>query len=97
MYLPAVSLFDASRKRHISVSIQVHILGADMRLHACGSLMCYYFVWFLIAYYLICEFAVVRLMGRAASHITLECALQTHPNITIIGEEVHSTFDKLHF
>ncbi|XP_071739900.1 pyrophosphate--fructose 6-phosphate 1-phosphotransferase subunit beta-like [Rutidosis leptorrhynchoides] len=31
---------------------------------------------------------VVRLMGRAGSHITLECALQTHPNITIIGEEV---------
>ncbi|KAF7840585.1 pyrophosphate--fructose 6-phosphate 1-phosphotransferase subunit beta [Senna tora] len=30
----------------------------------------------------------VRLMGRAASHITLECALQTHPNITVIGEEV---------
>ncbi|KAK1272904.1 Pyrophosphate--fructose 6-phosphate 1-phosphotransferase subunit beta 2 [Acorus gramineus] len=29
----------------------------------------------------------VRLMGRAASHITLECALQTHPNVTIIGEE----------
>ncbi|KAJ6728809.1 PYROPHOSPHATE--FRUCTOSE 6-PHOSPHATE 1-PHOSPHOTRANSFERASE [Salix koriyanagi] len=27
-------------------------------------------------------------MGRAASRITLECALQTHPNITIIGEEV---------
>ncbi|KAF7811212.1 pyrophosphate--fructose 6-phosphate 1-phosphotransferase subunit beta [Senna tora] len=33
----------------------------------------------------------VRLMGRAASHITLECALQTHPNITIIGEEVAAT------
>ncbi|KAI4353060.1 hypothetical protein L6164_002037 [Bauhinia variegata] len=30
----------------------------------------------------------VRLMGRAASRITLECALQTHPNIKIIGEEV---------
>lgn len=30
----------------------------------------------------------VRLMGRAASHITLECALQTHPNVAIIGEEV---------
>ncbi|KAJ8470252.1 hypothetical protein OPV22_024595 [Ensete ventricosum] len=30
----------------------------------------------------------VRLMGRAASHITLECALQTHSNIAIIGEEV---------
>lgn len=29
-------------------------------------------------------------MGRAASHITLECALQTHPNITLIGEEVPS-------
>lgn len=31
-------------------------------------------------------------MGRAASHITLECALQTHPNITIIGEEVTLAF-----
>ncbi|MEI6219504.1 MAG: diphosphate--fructose-6-phosphate 1-phosphotransferase, partial [bacterium] len=30
----------------------------------------------------------VRLMGRSASHITLECALQTHPNIAIISEEV---------
>ncbi|KVH96890.1 hypothetical protein Ccrd_001016 [Cynara cardunculus var. scolymus] len=35
-----------------------------------------------------CKLIVVRLMGRAASHITLECALQTHPNITLIGEEV---------
>lgn len=31
----------------------------------------------------------VRLMGRAASHITLECALQTHPQAAIICEEVH--------
>lgn len=30
----------------------------------------------------------VRLMGRSASHITLEVALQTHPNLAIIGEEV---------
>ena len=30
----------------------------------------------------------IKLMGRSASHITLECALQTHPNITIISEEV---------
>ncbi len=30
----------------------------------------------------------IRLMGRSASHITLECALQTHPNIALIGEEV---------
>lgn len=34
-------------------------------------------------------------MGRAASHITLECALQTHPNITIIGEEVTALFKLL--
>ena len=30
----------------------------------------------------------IRLMGRAASHITLECALQTRPNICLISEEV---------
>jgi len=30
----------------------------------------------------------IRLMGRSASHIALECALQTQPNFTIIGEEV---------
>ena len=30
----------------------------------------------------------VKLMGRSASHIALECGLQTHPNITLIGEEV---------
>jgi diphosphate-dependent phosphofructokinase len=30
----------------------------------------------------------VKLMGRSASHIALECALQTHPNMAIIGEEV---------
>eukprot|EP00871_Galdieria_phlegrea_P002436 jgi/Galph1/3193/GphlegSOOS_G1824.1 len=29
-----------------------------------------------------------RLMGRSASHITLEVALQTHPNMALIGEEV---------
>ncbi len=30
----------------------------------------------------------IRLMGRSASHITLECALQTQPNIALISEEV---------
>ncbi|WP_059358918.1 diphosphate--fructose-6-phosphate 1-phosphotransferase [Parachlamydia acanthamoebae] len=30
----------------------------------------------------------IKLMGRSASHITLECALQTHPNLTFIGEEI---------
>ena len=32
----------------------------------------------------------IKLMGRSASHITLECALQTHPNLTLISEEVAS-------
>lgn len=30
----------------------------------------------------------VKLMGRTASSIALECALQTHPNCTLIGEEL---------
>jgi pyrophosphate--fructose-6-phosphate 1-phosphotransferase len=30
----------------------------------------------------------IKLMGRSASHIALECALQTHPNGCIISEEV---------
>ncbi|MDR1591811.1 MAG: diphosphate--fructose-6-phosphate 1-phosphotransferase [Prevotellaceae bacterium] len=32
----------------------------------------------------------IRLMGRSASHITLECALLSHPNICIISEEVEA-------
>jgi pyrophosphate--fructose-6-phosphate 1-phosphotransferase len=27
-------------------------------------------------------------MGRQASHVSLECALQSHPNMVILGEEV---------
>lgn len=30
----------------------------------------------------------IKLMGRSASHIALECALKTQPNITIISEEI---------
>jgi pyrophosphate--fructose-6-phosphate 1-phosphotransferase len=30
----------------------------------------------------------IKLMGRSASHIGLECALQTRPNVCIISEEV---------
>ena len=30
----------------------------------------------------------IKLMGRAASHIALECALQTQPNICLVSEEV---------
>ena len=29
----------------------------------------------------------IKLMGRSASHITLECALLTQPNLALIGEE----------
>jgi pyrophosphate--fructose-6-phosphate 1-phosphotransferase len=32
----------------------------------------------------------IKLMGRAASHIALEAALQTHPNICFISEEVEA-------
>lgn len=30
----------------------------------------------------------IKLMGRSASHIVLECALATQPNLALIGEEV---------
>lgn len=32
----------------------------------------------------------VRLMGRSASHIALECALQTRVNYVLVGEEVQA-------
>ncbi|MDR2139897.1 MAG: diphosphate--fructose-6-phosphate 1-phosphotransferase [Tannerella sp.] len=37
----------------------------------------------------------IKLMGRSASHIALECALQTHPNICIISEEVEAKNETL--
>ncbi|MDR1129290.1 MAG: diphosphate--fructose-6-phosphate 1-phosphotransferase [Treponema sp.] len=30
----------------------------------------------------------IKLMGRAASHIALECALQTQPNVCLVSEEI---------
>jgi len=30
----------------------------------------------------------IKLMGRAASHIALECAMQTQPNICLVSEEI---------
>lgn len=30
----------------------------------------------------------VKVMGRSASHVALECALETQPNVCLIGEEV---------
>lgn len=32
----------------------------------------------------------IKLMGRSASHIALECALQTQPNICLVSEEVEA-------
>ena len=32
----------------------------------------------------------IKLMGRSASHIALECALQCQPNVTIVSEEVEA-------
>lgn len=30
----------------------------------------------------------IRLIGRKASHLALECALQSHPHMVILGKEV---------
>ena len=38
----------------------------------------------------------IKLMGRSASHIGLECALQTQPNICLISEEVEKKQQTLH-
>lgn len=38
----------------------------------------------------------IRLMGRTASHITLECALRTQPNLALISEEIASRKLTLH-
>jgi len=37
----------------------------------------------------------IKLMGRSASHIALECSLKTQPNITLISEEVASKKETL--
>lgn len=38
----------------------------------------------------------IKLMGRSASHIALECALNTHPNLVFLGEEVAAQKKSLH-
>ena len=42
-----------------------------------------------IKYYHVC-----KVMGRVASHLALEVALQAHPNITIIGEDLVDFVDE---
>ncbi len=37
----------------------------------------------------------IKLMGRSASHVALECALATHPNLTLIGEEIEAKGETL--
>jgi 6-phosphofructokinase len=37
------------------------------------------------------KYHFVRLMGRSASHITLECAVLCRPNLAFIGEEVEES------
>ncbi len=37
----------------------------------------------------------IKLMGRSASHIALECALCTHPNVVLLSEEVEQNNVKL--
>lgn len=37
----------------------------------------------------------IKLMGRSASHVCLEAAMQTQPNITLIGEEVEAKAQSL--
>ncbi|MEA2076802.1 MAG: diphosphate--fructose-6-phosphate 1-phosphotransferase [Candidatus Marinimicrobia bacterium] len=39
---------------------------------------------------------IIKLMGRSASHIALECALRTQPNYAIISEEVEDKKQTLH-
>ncbi len=38
----------------------------------------------------------IKLMGRDASQVALDCALQTQPNITLIGEEIEDENMLLH-
>lgn len=38
----------------------------------------------------------IKMMGRSASHVTLECALQVHPNIALISEEIANRKIGLH-
>jgi len=37
---------------------------------------------------------ICKVMGRVASHLALEVALQTHPNITLIGEDLADYVDR---
>ncbi|KAG5542689.1 hypothetical protein RHGRI_015723 [Rhododendron griersonianum] len=54
-------------------SILFELLFKSLRLCCFFQLQYYYFI---------------RLMGRKASHVALECTLQSHPNMVILGEEV---------
>ncbi|KAJ6931861.1 hypothetical protein NC652_015139 [Populus alba x Populus x berolinensis] len=42
----------------------------------------------LLTHFIFQYYYFIRLMGRKASHVALECTLQSHPNMVILGEEV---------
>lgn len=37
----------------------------------------------------------IKVMGRTASHLVLECALKTHPHLALIGEEIAANQSRL--
>ena len=39
----------------------------------------------------------IKLMGRSASHIALECALQTQPNICIVSDSIYFVWKRISF
>jgi diphosphate--fructose-6-phosphate 1-phosphotransferase len=49
-----------------------HLIG-NVMMDACSAKKYWFFV---------------RVMGRTSGHVALECALSTHPNVVLLGEEV---------
>ncbi|KAB5533741.1 hypothetical protein DKX38_016827 [Salix brachista] len=76
------------RTDHVLIAMGYEEFAFSILAQMCSSILYTLLIVKVMLVHNLCFAAVVRLMGRAASHITLECALQTHPNITIIGEEV---------
>jgi diphosphate--fructose-6-phosphate 1-phosphotransferase len=51
-----------------------HLIG-NLMMDACSAKKYWFFV---------------RVMGRTSGHVALECALSTHPNIVLLGEDVQA-------
>ena len=64
--------------RKLNIKALVIIGGDDSNTNAC-----------VLAEYSACKYGhFIKLMGRSASHIALECALETQPNVCLISEEI---------